>query len=146
VPARELAEILKITRQRVHQIIDGLTTAVASDLEQSIDGIMDGLSRGDYGQFSSRFGARMREFVSKERFAQMRRGIIRALGNYQSREPADVRRQGGTLVLSTRASFQRETASVRVVFEDSLEHLVTGFWIESPQLNSAESLQKGEGK
>ena len=143
VSARELAEILGITRQRVHQIIEALTTLTAGDLEERIDVLLEGLSHADYRKFSRDFNARMREFLNKERFAQMRRELVRTLGNYTSRERAEVQRRGGNLVLTTTAAFQHETVSVRVVFEDSPNHSITGLWFDSPRLNSSKEVSRG---
>jgi len=137
VSARELAEILGITRQRVHQIIEALTNLTAVDLEKRIDGLLEGLASGDYKQFSRDFNPRMRDFLSMERFVRTRRELVRAFGNYQSRRPAEAQRHGGNLVLTTKAVFQRETMPVRVVFEDSARHFVTGLWFDSPRLGSS---------
>ena len=99
------------------------------------DNLMEGYNSGDYSIASRDFDDAMRKAMPPAAFAATRASLMGHLGKYISGEPADVFRQGDFYVVLYKAQFEQDPAvTMRVVFDQSGAHKVSGWWLDSPKL------------
>lgn len=109
--------------------------AVLAYSEAMTDNLLQGFNASDYAAFSRDFDDAMKGGIPAGDFAGMRTQIVGKIGQYVSRQVADVFELQGNIAVNYTAKFEQEDAvSVRVVFSKAEPHKVTGLWFNSPKL------------
>ena len=109
--------------------------AVLAYSEGMTDNLLQGFNASDYAAFSRDFDDAMKRGIPAGDFTGMRTQIVGKIGQYVSRQVADVFELQGNIAVNYTARFEQEDAvTVRVVFTKSEPHKVTGLWFNSPKL------------
>ncbi len=109
--------------------------AVLGYAEPKTDNLLDGFNSGDYAVFSRDFDAAMRQAETESVFLQTRAAIQSKIGNYISRQVADVVKQDNFIVVIYNGRFEKENGvTMRLVFTPDDAHQIAGLWFDSPML------------
>ncbi len=109
--------------------------AVLTYSEGMTDNLLQGLNSSDYAAFSRDFDDAMKQGIPASGFANTRSQIVDKIGQYVSRQVADVSELQGNIIVNYAAEFEQEGGvSVRVVFTKAEPHKITGLWFNSPKL------------
>ncbi len=118
-------------------ITGGERNAVLAYSEPQADNLLTGLNSGDYAVFSRDFADQMKSSVNAQAFTQIQAQVTGKIGKYVSREVSTVLRSGNYITVIYGAKFEQEDGVVvRLVFEPSGSHRVTGLWFDSPKLRA----------
>lgn len=102
-----------------------------------IEEIIQGISEGDYGMYSSHFSKPMKESQTRENFLDLQRRLQKAVGKFQSVQYLGFYNQYGNVITLFKARFSKEKDDVliRLVMEGyGADAKVTGLWFDSPAL------------
>jgi len=109
--------------------------AVLAYAEPKADNLLAGLNSGDYAAFSRDFSDKMRSAMGEAGLDSTRDLLQSKLGNYVSRQVSRVEQQGEYVAVVYTARFENEDGvTVRIVFDDTAEHPISGLWFDSPKL------------
>ncbi len=101
------------------------------------EGILTGMNRGDYTQFSKDFDRPMRDALPEANFIELRNIIKPLIGDYVSKEFWTVEEQEEQTIVRYNARYTEETADVIVTVsfqEIEGQIYVSGVWFDSPKL------------
>lgn len=102
-----------------------------------VEQIIQGISEGDYGLYSSHFSKPMKESQTRENFLDLQRSLQKAVGKFQSLEYLGYYSQYGNLITLFKARFSKDKDDIliRLVLEGpGPDPKVTGLWFDSPAL------------
>ncbi len=102
-----------------------------------IEQIIQGISDGDYGLYSSQFSKPMKQSQTRENFLELQRSLQKAIGKFQSLEYLGYYSQYGNVITLFKARFSKDKDDVliRLVLEGpAADAKVTGLWFDSPAL------------
>jgi hypothetical protein len=102
-----------------------------------IEEIIQGISEGDYNQYSQHFSRPMKESQTRENFLDLQRSLQKAIGKFQSVQYLGFYSQHGNLITLFKARFSKEKDDVliRLVMDGyGVDSKVTGLWFDSPAL------------
>jgi hypothetical protein len=107
--------------------------------EPKVDNLMAALNAGDYAAFVRDYNEVMLKATDEKAFDGLRTLLQSKIGNYVSRQVTNVeqvtenKQQFIRVVYS--AKFENEdNVTVRVVFDDTADHPISGLWFDSPKL------------
>lgn len=102
-----------------------------------LDGIIKGISDGDYNRYTSRFSRVMKKAQSRETFLELQKKLQRKLGRFKSMEYIGYYVQYGKIITLFKARFSKEKEDVLiklVLNSKGTNPLVAGLWFDSPSL------------
>jgi Protein of unknown function (DUF3887) len=109
--------------------------AVLAYAEPKVDNLLAGLNSGDYAAFSRDFSDKMRSAMGEAGLNSTRDLLQSKIGNYVSRQVSSVVQQGEFTSVVYKAKFENEDGvTVRVVFDNTADHPISGLWFDSPKL------------
>jgi hypothetical protein len=110
--------------------------AVLAYAEPMTDNELNALNENDYDAFVRDYNEAMLKATTPENFANLVSIISSKLGKYLSREVTAVTAVGedAVLVIYTAKFENEEGVTIRLVFQPSGDHLITGLWFDSPKL------------
>lgn len=110
--------------------------AVLAYAEPMADNELAALNANDYEAFIKDYDETMKEVSTTEKFADLFTSVSTKLGKYLSREVTAVTAVGKDLILVIySADFEKEeNVMVKLYFQPGGEHLIKGFWLDSPKL------------
>ena len=98
-----------------------------------LDTVLKGFGAGDYGLYSQYFDATLKDVITKEKFLQVRRQILKSTGAYQSRRYLGYLQKGKTTVILWKGRFAASTDDVLIKLTLSRrgdETKVLGLWFQ----------------
>ena len=101
------------------------------------EGILTGMNRGDYTQFSEHFDRAMRDALHEANFIELRDMIKPLIGDYVSKEFWTVEEQEEHTIVRYNAKYTEETVDVIVTVSfQEIEGQIygSGVWFVSPKL------------
>jgi hypothetical protein len=131
-----LAGVLGLTLFGCQQVIvlpDEEANAFAAEIEEVVDGTLEGLSEGDYEKHVQGFDDELRDEIDPiVAFPQAYDEIMSTVGRYESRELLRVEDRGRFRTVVYEAAYSEdESVMVRVVFwKDDPERLISALTIE----------------
>jgi hypothetical protein len=81
---------------------DGEVQAVADPI---LDTVLKGFAESDYGLYSQHFDDTLKDVISKKKFLQVRKDILKSIGAYQSRTYLGYLQKGKTTVVLWKGKF-----------------------------------------
>jgi hypothetical protein len=102
-----------------------------------LQGIIKGISDGDYDRYARRFSPVMKKAQSRETFLELQKRLQRKLGRFKSMEYLGYYVQYGKIITLFKARFSKEKEDVliKLVFNSKERNpLVAGLWFDSPSL------------
>ncbi len=101
--------------------------------DPAVDALLEGLSTGDYAQFSRDMAPKMRETITEVRMADLRALLDKKVGAYVSHQLSSVMQSGDLVTVVYDATFENEEhVTLRVVFDDAQQ--ISGLWFDSGKL------------
>jgi hypothetical protein len=70
-----------------------------------LDKVLKGFDEGDYGLYSQHFDDTLKDVISKKKFLQVRKDILKSIGAYQSRTYLGYLQKGKTTVVLWKGKF-----------------------------------------
>lgn len=108
--------------------------SVLAFAEPKVDTQMNALAIGDYELFLQDYDEAMIKATTQDSFHSLESLLADKVGAYQSREVASVWKQGNFYIVIYNAKYEKDTVTMRVVFETEGEHRISGLWFDSPKL------------
>jgi len=103
--------------------------------EPAADNVLLGINDSDYATFSSPFNATLAKSLNEAEFAKLQQAVLPKVGKYVSREVDSVLQDDKYVTLIYKAKFEQEDGvTVRLVFDKTDTHPVSGLWFDSPKL------------
>ena len=107
--------------------------------EPKVDNMMAALNAGDYAAFVRDYNEAMLKATDETAFDGLRTLVQSKIGNYVSRQVTNVEQvaENGQQFIRVvySAKFENEDkVTVRVVFDDTADHPISGLWFDSPKL------------
>ncbi|MEJ2716190.1 MAG: DUF3887 domain-containing protein [Deltaproteobacteria bacterium] len=102
-----------------------------------LQGIIKGISDGDYKRYTSRFSPVMKKAQSREAFLDLQKKFQKKLGKFKSMEYLGYYEQYGEIITLFKARFTKAKGDVliKLVFDSKEGNpLVDGLWFDSPAL------------
>ncbi|MBI5251191.1 MAG: DUF3887 domain-containing protein [Desulfomonile tiedjei] len=102
-----------------------------------LEGVIRGISEGDYDLYSKNFSQAMKAAQTREVFLELQRSLQKNLGKFKSVEYVGFLNQYNNVIAIFKARFTKEQddIEIRVVLEDRDIPKVTGLWFDAPALN-----------
>jgi len=108
---------------------------VLSYARKPAENLLDGLIARDYAQFSADFTDNMKQGMNEQAFTDLLSMLDTKLGAYQSAELVTVLKEETYSTLVYRLTYEKDNeVSMRVVFDLSEPHQISGLWFDSPVL------------
>ena len=107
------------------------------DATRLLEGVMKGISEGDYARYTSRFSPVMKKAQSRETFLDLQKRLQKRLGKFKSMEYLGYYEQYGKIITLFKARFTKakEDVLIKLVFDSKeREPLIDGLWFDSPSL------------
>ena len=107
------------------------------DATRLLQGVIKGISDGDYAQYTSRFAPVMKKAQSRETFLDLQKRLQKRLGKFKSMEYLGHYEQYGKIITLFKARFTKakEDVLIKLVFDSKeREPLIDGLWFDSPSL------------
>lgn len=104
---------------------------------ETLQGILAGLSEGDYGKYTEHFAKSLKGEVDRDTFLQIQRNMQRKLGKFNSQEYLGFYSRGGNVIALFKARFTKEKDDVLIslVLERVKGNpVVAGIWFDAPSL------------
>ncbi len=104
---------------------------------ETVEAILDGLSKGDFGLYTSRFSDILKNAFTREDFLRLQNLFQKRLGRPESAEYLGHYFQSKTTITLFKARFAKDSDDVLiklVLEEKSAPPLVVGLWFDSPRL------------
>ncbi len=101
--------------------------------EPILDAVLNGLNEGNYGQYSKYFDDTLKDAVPETKFQQVRAGILKKLGKYQSRTYLGFLSKGNFTVAVWKGRFSASTEDVliKLVLSKRGDKVqVSGLWFQ----------------
>jgi len=109
--------------------------AVLAYSESKTDNLMQAMNRNDVSAFSRDLNDKMKSAFTVEAFAKMQSQVGGKIGNYVSRQVSTVLQTGDTVTVIYAARFEyEEQVIMRVSFETTAPHRISGLWFDSAKL------------
>jgi hypothetical protein len=109
--------------------------AVLAYSEAKTDNLMKSITDNDYAAFSRDLNDKMKGAVNADALANMRIKVNGKIGNYVSRQVDSVVQSGDVVTVIYNAKFENDApVTVRVSFEKTEPHRISGLWYDSPKL------------
>nr|MBN1228563.1 hypothetical protein [Anaerolineae bacterium] len=121
----------------VNILSDEEADAFASEVDEMVTNMLEGLSENDYDKLTRDFDEGMRDAVDEvEGFPQIYDDIIGIVGQYKSHSVSSVFDQGSYRIALYDTVFEHDSeVTTRVVFQEGEgQWLITGLWFDSPAL------------
>ncbi|MCX5860664.1 MAG: hypothetical protein NTW27_00860 [Deltaproteobacteria bacterium] len=109
----------------------------ATEPQAIVQGIIDGISTGDYAMYSRHFSELMRTSQKREDFLNLQKKLQKTLGKLLSLDSLGFYVQRGNIITLFKAKFSKEKDDVliKLVLQGSAsEPKVAGLWFDSPAL------------
>ncbi|MCK9377133.1 MAG: DUF3887 domain-containing protein [Syntrophobacterales bacterium] len=109
---------------------DAQVQAVADPI---LNTVLKGFDSGNYGLYSQNFDDTLKDAITEKKFAQVRGGILKTLGKYESRTYLGFLRQGKTTVVLWKGKFTRndDDVLIRLVLSRRGDKVqVLGLWFQ----------------
>ena len=118
VPMTGIVGVVLIGCQQAAVLPDEEANAFAAEIEEAVDGALEGLSEGDYEKHVQGFDDELRETIDPiVAFPQVYDEIMTTVGRYESRELVRVEDRGRFRTVVYEAVYtEDESVTVRVVF------------------------------
>ena len=99
------------------------------------ENVLAGLIARDYSQFSRDFSDSMKEGMDETAFKDLLNMLDSKLGAYQSNDLVTVLQDDNYSTVVYRLTYEKDNqVTMRVVFDKSDPHLISGLWFDSPEL------------
>jgi len=106
---------------------------VQANVDPVLDNILSGLANEDYYKYAKDFDVSLKESISRERFTQIREGILKWVGNYLYREYLGFLNKQSVTIVFWKGVFEKTQEDILIkmaVTEQDGRLLVTGLWFE----------------
>lgn len=103
----------------------------AADLTSLAKGFVDLLVKGDYAAAVTKFDAKMKETMPKERLEQAWASLIGQLGSFKKQIGVHQTKEQGYDVVLVTCEFEKAQLDVKVVFNDYKQ--ISGLWLVPTQ-------------
>ncbi len=99
------------------------------------ENLITGLINRDYATFSKDFDANMKKGIDEAAFEKLLATLTDKLGAYQSHEIRQVLQDDKYSIVIYRLTYEKDNlVTMRIVFNRSEPHLISGLWFDSPEL------------
>jgi hypothetical protein len=109
---------------------DGQVQAVANPI---LDTVLKGFMAGDYGLYSQYFDDTLKDVITKKKFLQVRKQILKSIGTYESRRYLGYLQKGKTTVVLWKGRFTASADDVLIKLVLSRrgdKNEVLGLWFQ----------------
>ena len=99
------------------------------------ENLISGMVGGDYATFSTDFDATMKQGMDENAFTDLLATFASKLGQYQSHEVNAVLQDENYSTVVYRLNYEKDNrVTMRVVFNNTEDHNISGLWFDSPEL------------
>lgn len=109
--------------------------AVLAYSEPAADNLFAGMNANDYAAFSADFDEKIKESLNEAALGDIQTKVIGKVGKYVSREVQSVESTDKLITVVYKAKFEQDdNVTVRLVFNNDENYLISGLWFNSAKL------------